>query len=72
MKSTWLPSGTSRPTNVTSAAAIHWSMPDPVADGSTDEATYPAFQRTAEELEMRIPQLLAQVFAPEGGISHVR
>jgi protein-tyrosine-phosphatase len=34
--------------------AIHWSMPDPVA-----EDAYPAFQRTADELEDRIGFLLA-------------
>ena len=29
-------------------ATIHWSMPDPAAEGSTDEETYPAFERTAD------------------------
>jgi protein-tyrosine-phosphatase len=51
---------------------IHWSMPDPAAEGSTDEETYPAFQRTAEELETRVAQLLAQLFAPSGGTTHAR
>ncbi|MGI9149219.1 MAG: arsenate reductase ArsC, partial [Chloroflexota bacterium] len=38
--------------------AIHWSMADPAAEGSSDEETYPAFQRTAAELETRIRFLL--------------
>jgi protein-tyrosine-phosphatase len=53
-------------------ATIHWSMPDPVGEGSTDEESYPAFQRTADELETRIPQLLAQLFASQGGPAHAR
>jgi ArsR family transcriptional regulator, arsenate/arsenite/antimonite-responsive transcriptional repressor / arsenate reductase (thioredoxin) len=39
----------------------HWSMPDPAAEGDTDEETYPAFQRTADELEGRIELLVAQL-----------
>ena len=41
--------------------SIHWSIPDPAvghADGD-DEASYPAFQQTADELETRIGFLLA-------------
>jgi ArsR family transcriptional regulator, arsenate/arsenite/antimonite-responsive transcriptional repressor / arsenate reductase (thioredoxin) len=37
---------------------IHWSMADPAAEGPDDEATYPAFERTASQLEARIPFLL--------------
>ena len=37
---------------------VHWSIPDPAREGSTDEETYPAFQRTAGELAARIPFLL--------------
>ena len=33
---------------------IHWSVPDPAAKGSTNHKSYPAFQRTAAELETRI------------------
>jgi protein-tyrosine-phosphatase len=40
---------------------IHWSMPDPAGQGGSDEETYPAFQRTAAELETRIRFLLVQV-----------
>lgn len=42
---------------------IHWSIPDPAAghaDGD-DAASYPAFQRTADELETRIGFLLADL-----------
>jgi protein-tyrosine-phosphatase len=39
----------------------HWSMPDPAAEGSTDETSYPAFERTAEELESRIPYLIGEL-----------
>jgi protein-tyrosine-phosphatase/DNA-binding transcriptional ArsR family regulator len=38
---------------------IHWSMPDPAAGQADDEASYPAFQQTAAELETRIEFLLA-------------
>jgi protein-tyrosine-phosphatase len=45
---------------------IHWSLPDPSAGhaDSPDEASYPAFQRTAAELETRIGFLLAALTAP--------
>lgn len=33
---------------------VHWSIPDPAQDGPTDRASYPAFERTAAELETRI------------------
>jgi ArsR family transcriptional regulator, arsenate/arsenite/antimonite-responsive transcriptional repressor / arsenate reductase (thioredoxin) len=45
---------------------VHWSIPDPAAghaDGD-DEASYPAFQQTAAELETRIGFLLAALTAP--------
>ena len=37
----------------------HWSIPDPALEGVDDRATYPAFERTAAELETRIGFLLA-------------
>jgi ArsR family transcriptional regulator, arsenate/arsenite/antimonite-responsive transcriptional repressor / arsenate reductase (thioredoxin) len=37
---------------------IHWSIADPAAEGPDDEATLPAFERTATQLEARIPFLL--------------
>jgi ArsR family transcriptional regulator, arsenate/arsenite/antimonite-responsive transcriptional repressor / arsenate reductase (thioredoxin) len=40
---------------------VHWSIPDPAAD----EAGYPAFQQTADELETRIGFLLAALTTPE-------
>jgi protein-tyrosine-phosphatase/DNA-binding transcriptional ArsR family regulator len=39
----------------------HWSMPDPSAAGATNATTYPAFERTAEEIERRIHFLLALI-----------
>jgi len=33
---------------------IHWSIVDPALEGDTDERSYPAFQRTALEIETRI------------------
>jgi protein-tyrosine-phosphatase/DNA-binding transcriptional ArsR family regulator len=37
---------------------IHWSIPDPGRDGDTDAQTYPAFQRTATELSVRLGFLI--------------
>jgi protein-tyrosine-phosphatase len=42
-------------------ALAHWSMADPSLEGNSDDATYPAFERTAEELETRIGFLLPQL-----------
>ena len=44
--------------------AIHWSIPDPAANRADDEAIYPAFQRTAAELDTRIGFLLAVLGNP--------
>jgi protein-tyrosine-phosphatase/DNA-binding transcriptional ArsR family regulator len=33
---------------------VHWSMPDPAQAGTTNRASYPAFELTAAELETRI------------------
>jgi ArsR family transcriptional regulator, arsenate/arsenite/antimonite-responsive transcriptional repressor / arsenate reductase (thioredoxin) len=51
---------------------IHWSIPDPSAGqsghvghaGDDDEASYPAFQQTADELETRIGFLLLALATP--------
>jgi protein-tyrosine-phosphatase/DNA-binding transcriptional ArsR family regulator len=43
------------------AATVHWSMPDPASENTSDEASYPAFRRTAEELESRIPFLIGEL-----------
>lgn len=37
---------------------VHWSMPDPALEGATNRESYPAFERTAAELETRISYLL--------------
>jgi protein-tyrosine-phosphatase/DNA-binding transcriptional ArsR family regulator len=37
---------------------VHWSIPDPAESGDTDQATYPAFQRTAADIDTRIRYLL--------------
>lgn len=44
-------------------AGSHWSLPDPAAEGDDDELTYPAFLRTAEEIEQRISLLVAELIA---------
>jgi protein-tyrosine-phosphatase len=40
---------------------IHWSIPDPAAEPGSDAETYPAFARTAAELETRIRFLLSRI-----------
>ena len=41
--------------------AIHWSVRDPAREPGTDDETLPAFERIADELEMRIGFLLAAI-----------
>jgi ArsR family transcriptional regulator, arsenate/arsenite/antimonite-responsive transcriptional repressor / arsenate reductase (thioredoxin) len=36
----------------------HWSVPDPATAGDTDQASYPAFRDTAEDIDTRIRHLL--------------
>lgn len=43
---------------------IHWSIPDPAREGDTDQETYPAFERTADELATRISFLLELIQQP--------
>ena len=43
---------------------VHWSIPDPALEGSTERASYPAFERTASELETRIHYLLSAINGP--------
>lgn len=43
--------------------AAHWSVADPAAGGGTDETTYPAFQRIADEIGERVDLLLAELAA---------
>jgi ArsR family transcriptional regulator, arsenate/arsenite/antimonite-responsive transcriptional repressor / arsenate reductase (thioredoxin) len=44
---------------------VHWSIPDPAREGPTDRANYPAFERTASELESRIRFLLCVINQPK-------
>jgi len=44
-----------------SPPAAHWSMADPAAGAASDEASYPAFVRTADEIEGRVDLLIAQL-----------
>jgi ArsR family transcriptional regulator, arsenate/arsenite/antimonite-responsive transcriptional repressor / arsenate reductase (thioredoxin) len=46
------------PELVDHARRVHWSTPDPAAAGSTDQAGYPAFARTAADIDTRIRYLL--------------
>jgi ArsR family transcriptional regulator, arsenate/arsenite/antimonite-responsive transcriptional repressor / arsenate reductase (thioredoxin) len=39
-------------------AVAHWSIPDPAAEAAANEHSYPAFVRTADELNTRIKFLL--------------
>jgi len=43
-----------------SPEAVHWSIEDPSAAGTTDEESYPAFERTASEIEWRVRFLLTR------------
>jgi ArsR family transcriptional regulator, arsenate/arsenite/antimonite-responsive transcriptional repressor / arsenate reductase (thioredoxin) len=54
-----------------SPATAHWSMADPAAAGTTDEETYPVFERTAADLEHRIGFLIARLSTTEGGSANV-
>ena len=36
-------------------------MPDPSLEGDTDDESYPAFERTVDELEHRIRFLIASI-----------
>jgi protein-tyrosine-phosphatase len=42
---------------------VHWSMPDPAVAGSSDRASFPAFERTASELDTRIQFFLHAIAA---------
>jgi len=45
--------------------AVHWSIADPAAsgDGDSDAATYPAFERVADDIESRVALLLTDLRA---------
>jgi len=40
---------------------IHWSIPDPAASAEPDADSYPAFQKTAEEIERRVRFLVEAI-----------
>jgi protein-tyrosine-phosphatase/DNA-binding transcriptional ArsR family regulator len=37
---------------------VHWSIADPALEGATDEESYPAFERTAADIEDRVRFML--------------
>jgi len=43
---------------------VHWSIPDPARAATNNRASYPAFERTASELETRIGFLLHLLAEP--------
>jgi protein-tyrosine-phosphatase/DNA-binding transcriptional ArsR family regulator len=43
----------------------HWSIPDPATADDTDQASYPAFKRTAAEINTRIRHLLPVLTATD-------
>ena len=51
--------------------AAHWSIADPSAAGDSDAASYPAFEQVAEEIDVRVDLLLADLrIRPREGASH--
>ncbi len=40
---------------------IHWSIADPSGTGASDDETYPAFERLADDLTTRITYLVRRV-----------
>jgi ArsR family transcriptional regulator, arsenate/arsenite/antimonite-responsive transcriptional repressor / arsenate reductase (thioredoxin) len=53
------------------SGTAHWSMVDPASTGVTDDATYPAFEQVADEIEDRVAFLLADLtIDPRGRIQH--
>jgi ArsR family transcriptional regulator, arsenate/arsenite/antimonite-responsive transcriptional repressor / arsenate reductase (thioredoxin) len=49
---------------------IHWSIPDPAREPGDDRQTYPAFERTADELASRIRFLLELIEHAHAGPPH--
>jgi ArsR family transcriptional regulator, arsenate/arsenite/antimonite-responsive transcriptional repressor / arsenate reductase (thioredoxin) len=43
---------------------IHWSVPDPAREATTNRASYPAFERTAAEVDTRIRFMLPLLADP--------
>jgi protein-tyrosine-phosphatase/DNA-binding transcriptional ArsR family regulator len=44
---------------------VHWSIPDPATGHDTDQADYPAFQRTAADIDTRVRHLLPVLTATD-------
>ena len=45
----------------------HWSMADPAVAAANDEDSYPAFVRAADEIEVRVNLLIAELaHSPDG------
>jgi ArsR family transcriptional regulator, arsenate/arsenite/antimonite-responsive transcriptional repressor / arsenate reductase (thioredoxin) len=42
-------------------ATVHWSMADPAVEAESDEKSYPAFERCADELEIRVGLLVTEL-----------
>ncbi|WP_020579333.1 ArsR family transcriptional regulator [Actinopolymorpha alba] len=53
------------------ARRIHWSLPDPAKAGGDDQASYPAFQRIAADIDARIRYLIP-ILADVRRVSHDR
>lgn len=45
--------------------AAHWSIADPAIAGDTDAATYSAFRAVADEIDVRVSLLLADLQSPQ-------
>jgi protein-tyrosine-phosphatase/DNA-binding HxlR family transcriptional regulator len=45
-------------------ATVHWSTPDPSASDGTDAEALPAFEALADELEVRVSLLIAELTTP--------
>jgi ArsR family transcriptional regulator, arsenate/arsenite/antimonite-responsive transcriptional repressor / arsenate reductase (thioredoxin) len=52
------------------AQRAHWSIPDPAAEGTPNRVSYPAFERTAAELDTRTRFLLYQLPLITGRSTH--
>ena len=50
--------------------SAHWSMADPAAAGTSDKATYPAFEHVADEIDSRVAVLLADLIAGQPERTH--
>ena len=50
--------------------AAHWSIADPASAGDDDETTYTAFEHVADEIEIRVALLLADLRVRPVGRTH--